>query len=425
MFVVIKFILEAIAISSPIWAGVFYPTFILGAAFGRLYGSLLYLIFGDLVVPASYSIIGAAWVVSSVTRTVSVAMILFELNGDLDYLIPVLFAMVISYAVSNSLAMSIFDVLLDMKGLPYLPALKSVALYNQKASDIMNPNFLYLTVNSKLKDIVIILQYLGPKSKSIPIVESEENKILLYSVHAQALRKYIFSYYMKVSYKFDVTTREKLNKYFSSLYAISQINIRRLNKKKHKHNSEEEMVMGFMRNENSMPIGQLSMESLYEREEESMSLLRNRQASILHVSQYNQREIWNNEGNESTSYSMNTRFWNTYIDYDDENLEVDKSPFTIFEQTPITKVHFLFTMLNISQLFVVQRGVIVGIIAKYEFLISNKNTPVKNDPITIDEELNAPLGAEYIQSILSGSLHESNNKDGDDQNEEQKYVEKK
>ena len=92
--------------------------------------------------------------------------------------------MVTSYAVSNSLAMSIFDVLLDMKGLPYLPALRSVALYNQKACNIMNPNFLYLTINSKIKDIVIILKYLGLKSKSIPIVESEKNKILLYSVHA-------------------------------------------------------------------------------------------------------------------------------------------------------------------------------------------------------------------------------------------------
>ena len=68
------------------------------------------------------------------------------------------------------------------------------------------------------------------------------------------------------------------------------------------------MVLGFMRNENSMPIGQLSVESLYEREEESTSLLRNLQASVLHASQYNQKEIWNNEGNESTSYSMNTRF---------------------------------------------------------------------------------------------------------------------
>lgn len=145
VFVVIKFMLEAITISSPIPAGVFYPTFILGAGFGRLYGHILKLIFFNTDInEAAYSIIGAACVVSSVTRTVSVAMIVFELNGELSYMVPVLFSVVISYAVSNNLAMSVFDVLLDMKDLPYLPALKSAELYNQTASDIMNKNFLFL-----------------------------------------------------------------------------------------------------------------------------------------------------------------------------------------------------------------------------------------------------------------------------------------
>jgi hypothetical protein len=401
VFVVIKFMLEAIAISSPITAGVFYPTFILGAAFGRLYGHVLRLIIGDQINEASYAIIGAACVVSSVTRTVSVAMIVFELKGDIGYLIPVLFAMVISYAVSNSLAMSIFDVLLDMKDLPYLPALRSVASYNQNANDIMNKNFLYLTERSKLKDIVVILQYLGPKSKSIPIVESEENKVLLYSVHAQALRKYLFWYYNSVSYKFDVKTREKLNQYFSSLYAISQMNMRKLKAKKFKPNTEEELVVGFMKNENSIQYGQNSVDTLVGFDEESVSMMHSRKVSVIHVSEFNKNEIYNRDAAESTTYSAKSTFWNTPINYDHEHLEVDRSPFTVMQLTPITKVHFLFTMLNISQLFVVQRGVIVGMIAKYEFLISNKATEHDDE---LEDDSNEPLGAEYIHSILSHSI---------------------
>ena len=60
VFVIIKFILEVIAISSPIPTGVFTPTFVLGAAFGRLYAYTLKQIFGNVINEAAYSIIGAA-----------------------------------------------------------------------------------------------------------------------------------------------------------------------------------------------------------------------------------------------------------------------------------------------------------------------------------------------------------------------------
>lgn len=38
------------------------------------------------------------------------------------------------------------------------------------------------------------------------------------------------------------------------------------------------------------------------------------------------------------------------------------------EDTPLAKIHFLFTMLNISQLFVISEGILFGIITKNEFL---------------------------------------------------------
>lgn len=121
--------------SCPIPAGVFTPVFTLGAVFGRLYGYTIIRVFGISTLRMSlsliisdesiYAIIGAAAVTSSVTRTLSVAMIVFELNGQLSHMMPVLIGVLISYHVSNSLSLSVFDVLLNMKGLPYLPGLKS------------------------------------------------------------------------------------------------------------------------------------------------------------------------------------------------------------------------------------------------------------------------------------------------------------
>lgn len=60
VFVVTKFILEVIAISCPIPAGVFAPTFLLGAGFGRLYGYVLKMIIGPSINEAAYAVIGAA-----------------------------------------------------------------------------------------------------------------------------------------------------------------------------------------------------------------------------------------------------------------------------------------------------------------------------------------------------------------------------
>ena len=60
IFVITKFMLEVIAISSPIPAGVFTPTFVLGAGFGRLFGFILKRIVGPSINEATYAIIGAA-----------------------------------------------------------------------------------------------------------------------------------------------------------------------------------------------------------------------------------------------------------------------------------------------------------------------------------------------------------------------------
>jgi hypothetical protein len=237
-------------------------------------------------------------------------MIVFEINGELSYMVPVLFSVVISYAISNNLAMSIFDVLLDMKDLPYLPALRSVDMYNQSAKDIMNKNFLYLTQSSKLKDIVVLLQYLGPKSKSIPVVEAEEEKILMYSVQAQTLRKYLFSHYSKNLHKFDLITREKLNKYFSSLYAISQVSMKRF-KRKAKPNSEEELMMKFMNIEKSAPQPHQSMDSVDYSEDSKSYNMQSRKMSAILVTQFNKNEFNNYEVQESTSYNAKIEFWNT------------------------------------------------------------------------------------------------------------------
>lgn len=388
MFVVIKFILTSVSISCPIPAGVFTPTFVLGAVFGRLYGYVLRQIFGKVINETAYAIIGAACLTSSVTRTISVAMIVFEINGELSYMIPVLLGVLLSYAISNSFCVSIFDVLLDMKDLPYLPAIRFNENYSLKASDMMNRNFQHLFKNSTLSDIALILFQLKggvySKIKSIPVLRSKENQVLLFSVEIQSLRRYMFEYYLSISHTFHGEAKESLNNYFYKVNAISQKDISSQPMKEgdqvliEPHSKENYaktigkyfllLSLGFINLRNlsflyiSFLLSMISNNILAIDKEahETMSI------KEFHDKHYNKDSSIEEEPSELEA----DRFWNTFIDWEDENLEIDKAPFTVMKETPLAKIHFLFTMLGIenSQLFIISEGHLVGIITKDEVL---------------------------------------------------------
>jgi hypothetical protein len=80
----------------------------------------------------------------------------------------------------------------EMRNLPYLPALRSVEIYNQEAKDIMTKNFLYLTLESTLMDAFYVVHHLGHMKISVGVVRSEQCKFLIHSVSTSSLRKYLF-----------------------------------------------------------------------------------------------------------------------------------------------------------------------------------------------------------------------------------------
>lgn len=64
-----------------------------------------------------YSIIGAASLTGSVTRTVSVAVIVLELNGHLSHVVPVLIGVLVSYITSELLnPQGFFEMLSELRG---------------------------------------------------------------------------------------------------------------------------------------------------------------------------------------------------------------------------------------------------------------------------------------------------------------------
>ncbi|KAM6122471.1 LOW QUALITY PROTEIN: chloride channel protein 2 [Pterocles gutturalis] len=191
VFILMKFWMSALATTIPVPCGAFMPVFVIGAAFGRLVGESMAAWFPDgihgdsntyRILPGGYAVVGAAALSGAVTHTVSTAVIVFELTGQISHILPVMIAVILANAVAQSLQPSLYDSIIRIKKLPYLPELGwgHHEKYNVRVEDIMVRDIHYVTLNCKYRDLQHILH--GTKMKSLPLVESSESMILLGSI---------------------------------------------------------------------------------------------------------------------------------------------------------------------------------------------------------------------------------------------------
>ncbi|XP_075062280.1 chloride channel protein ClC-Kb-like [Mixophyes fleayi] len=198
IFVVLKFFLLLFANTMIIPAGYFLPVFVYGAGLGRLYGEIIAKIFPDgfisegipiKITPAGYALAGAAAYSGAVTHTISTALLVFELTGQMSHILPVLIAVLIANAISQSCQNSFFDLIVIIKKLPYLPklAMGQNSAHDVCAEDIMVTDLQYLVQGFKFKDVRSLLK--SSDLRQYPIVDAEDSKILLGSVSRKTLSK--------------------------------------------------------------------------------------------------------------------------------------------------------------------------------------------------------------------------------------------
>ena len=60
-------------------------------------------------------------------------------------------------------------------------------------------------------------------------------------------------------------------------------------------------------------------------------------------------------------------FWSEEVDFDDPILAIDTAPLTVAESTSLSRVHFMFLMLGLSQLYITLRGRLSGMISRDTF----------------------------------------------------------
>ena len=137
---VIKSILTTITFGIKVPAGIYVPSMVVGGLMGRIVGHLVqYLVVkypnnavfgscpqgGDLegcVTPGVYALVAAGATMCGVTRlSVTLAVILFELTGSLDHVLPFSLSVLVAKWTADALEpLSIYDLLTDMNSYPLL-----------------------------------------------------------------------------------------------------------------------------------------------------------------------------------------------------------------------------------------------------------------------------------------------------------------
>ncbi|XP_050316045.1 H(+)/Cl(-) exchange transporter 7 isoform X2 [Anthonomus grandis grandis] len=140
-FIPIYFFLAAWTFGLASSNGLFIPTLLTGAAWGRLISIGLFSVFPDnnIVHPGKYALIGAAAQLGGVVRmTISLTVILMECTGNITFALPLIITVIAAKWTGDFFNEGIYDTLIELAGVPLLPWEPPPVVNNIYASEVMS-----------------------------------------------------------------------------------------------------------------------------------------------------------------------------------------------------------------------------------------------------------------------------------------------
>ena len=121
-FCLAYFVLAVWTYGLAIPSGLFIPSLLIGASWGRLFGIGVSILFpGTNVDPGKYALIGAASMLGGILRmTLSLTVIVTEATGDISLGLPIMFAMMAAKLCGDLFNEGLFDMHIQLSGIPLL-----------------------------------------------------------------------------------------------------------------------------------------------------------------------------------------------------------------------------------------------------------------------------------------------------------------
>jgi chloride channel 2 len=213
LFFLSNFFTIAIASTVPVPGGLIVPLFMLGAPVGRFFGEVAAFIFPHGInplnhsygiVPGAYAVAASAALCGGITGSLSVAVIAFEITGQLTHFLPVIVCVLCSNLVSRYLGPTIYESTIELKNLPFLPTMIKASAVSHKVlvEDFMDTDVQFVwsgctfhTLNNIVNSPNLLAFY--------PFVSAPESKYLLGIIHHLELKSLLDAQMSKSAFKKD------------------------------------------------------------------------------------------------------------------------------------------------------------------------------------------------------------------------------
>lgn len=174
IFIVIYYFLSCWTYGLSVSSGLFIPTLLVGAAWGRLIGVLAENVLPnqDWIQPGKFALIGAAANLGGVVRmTISLTVILIEATGNITFGLPIMITLMVAKWIGDLFNEGIYDIHIQLSSVPFLNWEPPVLTSTVYASEIMSTPVTTLKITENVGRIIDIL--VSQTHNGFPVVDHD------------------------------------------------------------------------------------------------------------------------------------------------------------------------------------------------------------------------------------------------------------
>ncbi len=208
LLVFFKIIATAVTLGSGGAGGIFAPALFIGAMAGGSFGYVVHHLFPlSTASPGAYATVGiGAFLAAATHAPLTGIFLLFEMTGNYEIIVPLMFASVIGTVVSKKLhSDSIDTVELTKKGIRIHAGREVSVMSRIKVGDVMERDFVTVPKDMLLKDLIGVM--IKKDRFYVPVTDHDGNMVGI--VSSQDVRPALFEEKVKKVVKaFDIATED-------------------------------------------------------------------------------------------------------------------------------------------------------------------------------------------------------------------------
>jgi len=196
MNVIIRVMLSVLGTTLRISAGIFMCMMCIGALLGRIFGLIIQSIIGGSgIYVGGYAMVGAVAFASATTHTISAAVIIVEMTGEINMLLPCLIGAVVACGVTKSRSVSLYDQGMMNKGLESFELLLRDTSGYSIAADVLDQKVISVANECTVGELFSVLE--NVKQSTFPVVDTNENKRLIGSLSRHDIFVYLHTMFSR------------------------------------------------------------------------------------------------------------------------------------------------------------------------------------------------------------------------------------